>query len=127
MFRSVATPLPNPLPKGEGIKTLLADGLSTQRRVRTASDSDRIIFHLSFSIYHWPFGGFICHRTMSNNEQMKNAKWKMTNDPVATARGSDTYQKMKIAPIALLLLLSVAQSVTMAQRRKTVVELIVSG
>jgi len=34
---------------------------------------------------------------------------------------------MKIAPIALLLLLSVAQSVTMAQRRKTVVELIVSG
>jgi hypothetical protein len=21
---------------------------------------------------------------------MKNAKWKMTNDPVATARGSDT-------------------------------------
>src|SRR5213080_2379078 len=51
----------------------------------------------------------------------------MINDPVATARGSDTYQKMKIAPIALLLLLSVAQSVTMAQRRKTVVELIVSG
>ena len=51
----------------------------------------------------------------------------MTNDPVATARGSDTYQKMKIAPIALLLLISVAQSVTMAQRRKTVVELIVSG
>ena len=41
-------------------------------------------------IYHWPFGGFICHRTMSNNEQMKNAKWKITNDPVATARGSDT-------------------------------------
>ena len=51
----------------------------------------------------------------------------MINDPVATARGSDTYQKMKIAPIALLLLISVAQSVTMAQRRKTVVELIVSG
>src|SRR2546427_1704936 len=90
MFRSVATPLPNPLPKGEGIKTLLADGSSTQRRVRTASGSDRIIFHFSFSIYHWPFGGFICHRTMSNNEQMKNAIWKMTNDPVATARGSDT-------------------------------------
>src|SRR2546427_6033619 len=90
MFRSVATPLPNPLPKGEGIKTLLADGLSTQRRVRTASDSDRIIFHFSFSIYHWPFGGFTCHRIMSNNEQMKNAKWKMINDPVATARGSDT-------------------------------------
>src|SRR5436190_13811137 len=51
----------------------------------------------------------------------------MENDPVATARGSDTYQKMKIALIALLLLISVAQSVTMAQRRKTVVELIVSG
>src|SRR5438132_1505896 len=51
----------------------------------------------------------------------------MINDPVATARGSDTYQKMKIAPIALLLLLSVAQSATMAQRRKTVVDLIVSG
>ena len=50
--------------------------------------SDRIIFHFSFSIYHWPFGGFISHR--SNNEQMKNAKWKMTNDPVATARGSVT-------------------------------------
>jgi len=58
---------------------------------------------------------------------MTNVKWKMTNDPVATARGSDTYQKMKIALIALLLLISVAQSVTMAQRRKTVVELIVSG
>ena len=27
---------------------------------------------------------------MSNNQQMKNARWKMTNDPVATARGSDT-------------------------------------
>jgi len=27
---------------------------------------------------------------MSNNEQMKNAKWKMTNGPVAIARGSDT-------------------------------------
>jgi len=27
---------------------------------------------------------------MPNNEQMKNAKWKMTNDPVATARGSET-------------------------------------
>src|SRR5438874_6640313 len=51
----------------------------------------------------------------------------MINDPVATARGSDTYQKMKIAPIALLLLISVAQSATMAQRRKTVVDLIVSG
>src|SRR5438046_4917684 len=88
MFRSVATPLPNLLPKGEGIKTLLADGLSTKRRVRTASDSDRIIFHFSFSIYHCPFGGFICHRTMSNNEQMKNAKWKMTNDPVASTTPS---------------------------------------
>src|SRR6266567_5781658 len=35
---------------------------------------------------------------MSNNEQMKNAIWKMTNDPVATARGSDTmvsYQNQK--------------------------------
>src|SRR3989440_4652715 len=51
----------------------------------------------------------------------------MKNDPVATARGSDTYQKMKIVLIALLLLISVAQSATMAQRRKTVVELIVSG
>jgi len=59
-------------------------------RVITASGSDRNIFHFSLSIYHWPFGGFICHRTMSNNEQMKNGKWKMTNDPVATARGSDT-------------------------------------
>jgi hypothetical protein len=27
---------------------------------------------------------------MSNNEQMKNAKWKMTNDPVATAPGTET-------------------------------------
>src|SRR5256884_3187808 len=51
----------------------------------------------------------------------------MENDPVATARGPDTYQKMKIALIALLLLISVAQSATMAQRRKTVVDLIVSG
>jgi 5-methylthioadenosine/S-adenosylhomocysteine deaminase len=34
---------------------------------------------------------------------------------------------MKIAGIALLLLISVAQSATMAQRRKTVVDLIVSG
>src|SRR5712691_8743769 len=51
----------------------------------------------------------------------------MINDPVATARGSDTYQKMKIAPIVLLLLISVAQSATIAQRRKTVVDLIVSG
>src|SRR5437588_3495031 len=34
---------------------------------------------------------------------------------------------MKIALIALLLLISVAQSATMAQRRKTVVDLIVSG
>src|SRR5438552_1954872 len=51
----------------------------------------------------------------------------MINDPVATARGSDTYQRSKIAPIALLLLLSIAQSATMAQRRKTVVDLIVSG
>ena len=32
----------------------------------------------------------MCHRTLSNNGEMKNAKWKMTNDPVATARGSDT-------------------------------------
>jgi len=54
----------------------------------------------------------------------------MINDPVATARGSDTitiYQKMKIAGISLLLLISVAQSATMAQRRKTVVDLIVRG
>ena len=27
---------------------------------------------------------------MSDNEQIKNAEWKMENDPVATARGSDT-------------------------------------
>ena len=42
--------------------------------VRTASGSDRIIFHLSFFIYHRPFEGLICHRAMSDNEQMKNAK-----------------------------------------------------
>src|SRR5205085_12449907 len=63
--------------------------------VRTASGSDRIIFHLSFSICHWPLAGFTCHRTVSDNEQMKNAKWKMTNDPVATAPGSD---KQKTGP-----------------------------
>src|SRR5437667_1984858 len=63
--------------------------------VRTASVSGRIICHFSSSIYHWPFGGFICQSTMSNNEQMKNAKWKMTNDPVAAARGSDTL-KLKL-------------------------------
>jgi len=27
---------------------------------------------------------------MSNQWQMTNVKWKMENDPVATARGSDT-------------------------------------
>src|SRR2546425_3377123 len=63
--------------------------------VRTASGSDRIIFHVSFSICHWPFGGFISNCTKFNNQQMKNAKWKMTNDPVATARGSDTL-KLKL-------------------------------
>ncbi len=74
-------------------------------RVRTASGSDGIIFHFSFSIYHWPFGGFISHRTTSNNEQMKNAKWKMTNDPVATARGSDTPNPAKAGTLNLLFLL----------------------
>src|SRR5881628_389041 len=32
MFRSVATPLPNPLPKGEGIKTLLIYQTQKSRR-----------------------------------------------------------------------------------------------
>jgi len=49
----------------------------TAERYRTASGSDRIIFHLSFAIGHWPFGGFISNCTMSNNQQMKNAKWEM--------------------------------------------------
>ena len=39
---------------------------------------DRIIFHLSFFIYHRQFEGLICHRAMSDNEQMRN-------DPVTTA------------------------------------------
>ena len=53
--------------------------------VRTASGSDRIIYHLPFIIA-------ICRASISGYlpMAMKNVKFQMTNDPVATARGSDT-------------------------------------
>jgi len=50
-------------------------------RVRTASGSDRIIYHLKFDIFHFSFA--ICRAAISGY-------LPMTNDPVATARGSDT-------------------------------------
>ena len=53
-----------------------------QLRVRTASGSDRIIFHLSFDIFHLLFSGREVARYSAAN--------RAADDPVATARGSDT-------------------------------------
>ena len=53
-----------------------------QLRVRTVSGSDRIIFHLSFDIFHLLFGGREAARYSAAN--------RVADRPVATARGSDT-------------------------------------
>src|SRR2546425_3546840 len=62
--------------------------------VRTASGSDRIIYHLSFSIWHLSLSAksmtFSKAAALCPKWQIKNVKWEMINDPVATARGSDT-------------------------------------
>src|SRR2546422_7203042 len=55
---------------------------------------DRIIYHLSFSIWHLSSSAksmtFSKAAALCPKWQMKNVKWEMINDPVATARGSDT-------------------------------------
>src|SRR5438132_14433459 len=51
--------------------------------VRTASGSDRIIFHLSFDIFHLLFDG-------RKAALLRMPSDSVVDDPVATARGSDT-------------------------------------
>ncbi len=51
--------------------------------VRTASGSDRIIFHLSFDIFHLLFRG---HEPRVSTQVIE----LVADGPVATARGSDT-------------------------------------
>ena len=60
------------------------DAAGLNVRYRTASGSDRIIFSQQPGYVN----DFLGKRSAS--QEMEHIKWKMKNDPVATARGSVT-------------------------------------